>query len=399
MNLKLSALLIVGLFVGGGAGLLLGGTISASVIDDLTLQNAKLTGDYTTLNATCAELNARLASLDLEKTQLLSRVTELQAMYDKLSSEYESTLASVPVDTAFSSETVSKSFTWSYAGDIWSISLSVPESLYTYYKDLARAPTSDYSIYVTHPYDDEYLGTIVEKFNLIAVARGLSEAEKVNLVVAFVQSLPYTVDSVTTGFDEYPRYPVETLVDGGGDCEDTSILAAALLHTMNYDVILINPPVHFAIGVNIPGSHGYYWSKDDVKYYYVETTGEGWTIGELPPDYVGTKAMLFELKPIPILTHSWTSHWSGSDLILSIKVRNVGTATATGYHVEAGLDAGGGQWRNVQSSDAFSIAMGKDLNLTLTVKPTKGYHTRIIVCVVSSDGISVDKSYSEWFDI
>ena len=41
--------------------------------------------------------------------------------------------------------------------------------------------------------------------------------EKVNLVITFVQSLPYTSDSVTTAFDEYPQYPMETLVEYGGN--------------------------------------------------------------------------------------------------------------------------------------------------------------------------------------
>jgi len=87
--------------------------------------------------------------------------------------------------------------------------------------------------------------------NVIAIQEDLTESEKVNLLISFVQSLPYTFDNVSTPFDEYPRFPIETLVFGGGDCEDTSILTSALLYEMGYDVILINPPGHMAVGINI----------------------------------------------------------------------------------------------------------------------------------------------------
>ena len=56
-----------------------------------------------------------------------------------------------------------------------------------------------------------------------------SRQDRVDFVLSFVQSLPYTLDDVTTGYDEFRRYAVETLIEGGGDCEDTTILVAAIL--------------------------------------------------------------------------------------------------------------------------------------------------------------------------
>jgi hypothetical protein len=48
---------------------------------------------------------------------------------------------------------------------------------------------------------------------------------------------------------EYPKYPLETLVEKKGDCEDQSILAAALLAAMGYEVALLILPIHVALGV------------------------------------------------------------------------------------------------------------------------------------------------------
>ena len=70
--------------------------------------------------------------------------------------------------------------------------------------------------------------------------------------VSFAQNLPYTADDVTTGFDEYPRFPYETLYDNGGDCEDTSILVSAMLRELRYGVALLHFPGHMAVRLRVP---------------------------------------------------------------------------------------------------------------------------------------------------
>jgi hypothetical protein len=41
------------------------------------------------------------------------------------------------------------------------------------------------------------------------------------------------------------------------------------------------------------GVYGTYWNYNDGHYFYCETTGEGWTIGELPSEY--SKATVFPI--------------------------------------------------------------------------------------------------------
>jgi hypothetical protein len=281
---------------------------------------------------------------------------------------------------------------------LYELALSIPETQYEYYKGLERPYHEDYSIYVTHPYDDEFINTIIRKFNYIALEEHLTEDQKINLVISFVQSLPYTVDSVTTPFDEYPRYPLETLIDNGGDCEDTSILAASLLHSMNYDVILINPPQHVAVGVHVD-ANGHYWTFEDKKYFYLETTGEGWLIGEVPDDYYGVTAYLYGLNPIPMCVHNWTAAWNGwTKMDVTITVQNLGSAIAEDYLVSAAFDAGDGYVWSREDSELFDLNIGKSLTFTLTLDVPSNEHTRLIVYVVDNEGYAVDTSYSEWFD-
>ena len=195
----------------------------------------------------------------------------------------------------------------------------MPKALYDFYKGLPRSPTRNYSVYITHPMDDAYINSLADKITQLAKQEGFSDLQKVSLTAAFVQKLPYTSDLLTTGYDEYPRYPIETLVDNGGDCEDTAILMASLLRAMGYGVVLLifpgtpGNPGHCAVGVlGGQGIYGTFWEYKGGKYYYLETTNTGWPIGQVPDKYRTASANIYDMTPTPILTHSWTVAGSGT---------------------------------------------------------------------------------------
>lgn len=296
-----------------------------------------------------------------------------------------------------STATMSRSYAWDFGGR-WTWSLDFSQALYDYYKGLPRAPTKDYSIYVTHPLDDAVISSLATSLGEGARKKGYSAFETVNLAVAFVQGLPYTVDSETSPFDEYPRYPIETLVDNGGDCEDTSILLASLLRAMDYSVVLLRLPGHMAVGVlGGDGINGTYWTYQGKKYYYVETTGTGWEIGELPDSYKNASATIWPMVPVPVLTHTWKSSYSGASLNIEVTVENLGSADANGVYVWAGFDAGNDQAWNGKSSPTFDLAVGSSVKVTVPVKVPLDQHTRIWV-EIAYGGFSVDESFSDWFD-
>jgi hypothetical protein len=110
--------------------------------------------------------------------------------------------------------------------------------------------------------------------------------------------MPYTVDWETKSRDEYPRYPVETLFDRGGDCEDTSILVATLLDSLGIDVVLLEliDENHMAVGVNVPVSYGTYYEYGGEEYFYLETTSDGWKVGQFPPDFSDGRVYIYPLR-------------------------------------------------------------------------------------------------------
>lgn len=297
-----------------------------------------------------------------------------------------------------STQTISRDYAWDYGGRRWTWQLQLPQALYDYYKGLPRPPTSNYSVYVTHPLDDAYLGQLVTKIQEAARQESYSEFETVGFAASFVQSLPYVSDNVSTAYDEYPRYPIETLVDNGGDCEDTSILMASLIKEMGYGVVLLRLPGHVAVGVaGGEGVYGTYWEYEGRKYYYLETTGTGWGIGEIPEEYRTQSASVYEMKPVPILTHTWTSTGRAGFVDLQVMVSNLGSAAAQGVYVFAGFDAGDNQMWNPEQSPLFQVGVDEKVTVTMSLRVPYGEHTRVVVQIVYN-GYAVDESHSMWFD-
>jgi hypothetical protein len=372
MSLKGTTIFVIALILGsiigfGGAFFNYSHRVEelSNYVEEITSENSLINDDHTGLNEKYNLLNqqynaleSRYSELTHNYTELERRFVELEADYIDLLNDYELMVASMPLTpTPFSGDTIETEYQWYFRGKLHTLSLSVPETQYEYYKNVDRSPTSDYSVYVTHPYDDEYINAIIKKFNFIALEDGLTEHEKINLVISFVP----------------------------------------LLTALNYDVILIAPPEHMAVGVQID-TFGAYWTYNDENYFYIETTGEGWEIGEFPDDFEES-ALLYELKPIPICIHEWTARWEDvNTLEVTVTVSNVGTAVASGIVVYASFDAGEDYIWNEETSDSFDLNIGKQVTITLHLSVPSNENTRLIVGIADSEGYSIDESYSEWFE-
>ena len=190
-----------------------------------------------------------------------------------------------------------KTYQWSYGYKSFSLHVEIPRDKYAYYKhmsvDRSPYPFSGGAHFVTS--DDEVIIEIANELNSLGQSQGYDYYEMVNFVLRFVQSLEYTYDNTTTPMNEYWRFSVETLVDETGDCEDTSILFASIMEAMGYDAVLILPTGHAAVGIAGSGYYGTYYSYNGVNYYYCETTGSGYNMGDLPESYKGQSATIVQV--------------------------------------------------------------------------------------------------------
>ena len=50
--------------------------------------------------------------------------------------------------------------------------MQIPQSLYDDYKEIPRPPTENYSVFVTHPWDDNYIDQLVDEIQKYARQKG-----------------------------------------------------------------------------------------------------------------------------------------------------------------------------------------------------------------------------------
>ncbi len=192
-----------------------------------------------------------------------------------------------------------RQFSWNYGGETWTWNLTIPAALFQAYVAVPESVRTQIPLSAASgtlsPREDPYLQSLAAKLNESVAQEGYSSLQAVNFVLAFVQSIPYATDMNSTGYQNYPRFPVETLIDNVGDCKSHSILFATLTLMMGFDAVFINPPDHLAVGVLGDNLGGTSWTYNGQSYYYCETTGEGFTVGQLPDQFNGVAAYVYAI--------------------------------------------------------------------------------------------------------
>lgn len=191
-------------------------------------------------------------------------------------------------------EEIVRSYRWEFEGEEYAIKLVIRRAVYDDFKSRARV---DYRRWAEEYVIGGLTGEIRElAHQLYQVGMPYGTYREVSFVLSFVQqAITYEREE-----GEYPRYPVETLADEAGDCEDYAILGAAILKHMGYEVALLFVPGHAALGVaGSEGVPGTYVEHNGLRYYYCEMTAEGWQIGEIPQKYNVADVEVSPIPPVP----------------------------------------------------------------------------------------------------
>lgn len=126
------------------------------------------------------------------------------------------------------------------------------------------------------------MDNVVAAFRWFKEQNKLSDRDLLELVVAWIQTMPYELPEESP----YGLYtPVETVARGAGDCDSKSLLGLLVLERLGYDCIIMisDHYEHAMLGV-AAGTGGEVLYVGDRAYAFVEMTYPGWRIGELPPD-------------------------------------------------------------------------------------------------------------------
>lgn len=179
---------------------------------------------------------------------------------------------------------IARSYEWSFEGKTYTYDLNIEYADLLYYRNLysteerQQGTASHDRSFVTS--NDEYIVQIAADFK--KMTSGMDDLQVAGFILKFIQSLDYQADDVYMGYEEYWKFPLETLFDLGGDCEDTSILYCAIADAMGYDTALLLLPGHMAAGISVDDCKGFGFTTWLNTYYYCETTSDGYDVGENP---------------------------------------------------------------------------------------------------------------------
>jgi hypothetical protein len=151
--------------------------------------------------------------------------------------------------------------------------------------------TDSYMEMINDPAQEQMYTDLITQFRKIKNNMGLSSDEYLELMATYIQSLPYQSRP-----GEVAKFPVETVVDGTGNCADKSLLLAGLLSREGYKVAIFTftPENHMALGVGSPDT-----LYKDTGYSYLESTNLSY-VGIPPAELEGGVALTSEPMVVPV---------------------------------------------------------------------------------------------------
>lgn len=141
---------------------------------------------------------------------------------------------------------------------------------------------------VNDPAQQPTIDALCKEFRAIKEEEQFTSDEYAEFLTKFVQCIPYDYARQKAADENRtlkgdPRFPVQVLADGKGDCDEKSYLLAALLKHEGYGcaLMLSNEERHMAVGLLSQGEGSY-----GTGYEFVETTGISY-ISETDLEYTG----------------------------------------------------------------------------------------------------------------
>ena len=290
---KLLAIMFTCLFLGS----MVGYTFAAYVVYEP--QSRKLREDLFNAQVELMVLENRYTQLSLNYSELESRYSILETGYNILKLRWDTIFQAVQEN--YTSTTLV--YYTNYSRNWNCANVHVRYDIYRFYHEeqphpsISRFNLETARMYITpnEPVIKDIVSTIM--------SQTASDEELVNALLDLVQYKSYALSNRYYYTPEY-KYPVETLVEMGGDCDTHAFLYATLLKAAGFKVLLAfsQNMTHVAVLVHLTDDpkHGTqtsftYFTYADERYYYAETTNWGWMVGDMPPEWRGQSFYLISV--------------------------------------------------------------------------------------------------------
>ncbi len=237
-------------------------------------------------------LNSLVDSFGFASRRMKALPLEQRKAYD-LFLELEHESAPVPESTDPNDpDLIVKTFTWKFRPKgsskerDYAIQLPISRKRYEYHRRLPRL-NGQWNVYAQEEMPEVRI--LTSEFQKLHASEKWSTFNQAFNVLSFVQGcVPYKYDIDSTGYEDWARYPIETLMEGTGDCEDVAILCAAIIARLGFQVVLLLYPKHLAFGVagadNLKGNY-IHDPQTGLRYFYGEATAKGWILGQVPDEF------------------------------------------------------------------------------------------------------------------
>jgi len=184
-------------------------------------------------------------------------------------------------------------YTWTYQGQQFTWTISVPFKLVqneafvqapkasgaSFWQIISNPVAADqgacnFNTIVNDSASSQYISVVASELSQTAQSQGYDSYQEADFIAGFVQEVPYILATDNT------EYPPQAIADGG-DCVNKSLLLASILHQIGYPVaVLIFPQISHAVcGIGLSPNdipqginNVTYYSKNDIDYYFTETT-------------------------------------------------------------------------------------------------------------------------------
>jgi transglutaminase-like putative cysteine protease len=343
-------------------------------------------------------------------------------------------------------------YSWYYLGSFYTWTIHIPASRYNYFASLPRdKPTP--ADYIMSDRGRGELDLVIEDLISLAASRDLNENERRDMVIAFVQSLPNNHWGAVRDYDDYPKYPLQTLYDGGGDSQDTAILLTALLRLLGIEASLIETPRHYAVVLPLTEADknadkvylyqkdadtilkGNYLDQDNTirdyyhnnpavlknSYIYIESNIPGHPMGSLPPQFKNAFVMSLYDKnyrpEVPISGAVIHHPVRNPDADLSFRARLIYYDQRYAYYqvyctiVSTGTGPAGDFTVDITAFPADGTDVSWTFSESISIPPVPEGETRVvegtvqiprnaevqIACILRGPGIEQKKRLSEIF--
>jgi hypothetical protein len=273
------------------------GLASALFVACLTCNlNQKSAGDYDNLVKLFGELQNKYDDLANENSNLSTNLFKLNESYSDLNESFTEFQKTILQSSEPNSTTTTILYYTNFGADQQIITISIPNPLYDFYnrkthpmwnpRNLQSATT-----YVT--YTEPIITQIVDNIK----NQTKTKEELANALLDFVQ---YKQQGLSLKY--YPtsslKYPIETLVEMGGDCDTHAFLYASLMKAAGFKMVLLYSEVtdtgfrHAAAAVNLdtsptnslPNFNDRVFVYNRENYYFTETTVGCYRVGDEPKE-------------------------------------------------------------------------------------------------------------------